>query len=132
MTLRPLLEGAQDWRPPANTAALYGTTHFAMRADERGIRSIPGHLLLWVVAEALRQDRTDLVAPVFLMSEASRAWRILLPEGCFYPVVRLGGCLVTIYTQAQIKNVRHARRQRKRMTGKRARFVVGGVAGHEW
>ncbi len=131
MSLRPILEGAQEWHPTVDTAEVFGRTHFAKRAAERGVRSVPGHLLLWMVLEAHRGGHADLIAKVWPICEESTAYRILLPEGAFYPVIR-GIAAVTIYNQDQIRMVRKARRLRKRMTGSRIRRVVGGVAGNEW
>jgi len=129
--LRPLLEGARDWIPPADAARIFGRTHFADRAADRGVRSVPGHLLLWVVLEALRLERSDLVEPVFLLCEGdgSFLYRVLLPEGVFYPVVR-NGAAVTLYSAAEVRVLRQRRRHRHRMVGRRQRRAPGSV--HEW
>lgn len=131
MTVRPLLEGARDWVPPENVAELYGAGHAAIRARQRGISSIPGGLLMWVVLEAVRRGRTDLVAPVYQICEGSTLHRILLPEGPFYPVFR-EGALVTIYGPREKRQMRHTRRLRKRKTGSRVRKAPPGEYGNEW
>lgn len=124
MTLEPILQGAQDWLPPGDyVLGLFERTHFAQRCRERGVRSVPGGLLLWVVKEALERRRTDLVEPVFRICDESELCRILLPEGAFYPVLR-GGCPVTIYTAAQKREMQRVRRARKRHKGTRLRRAV--------
>lgn len=121
--LAPLLEGARDWIVPPGQAAHLRQTHFAARAAERGVRSIPGHLLLWVVQEAHRRGRTDLVAPVWPICDESTLYRIRLPEGVFYPVFR-GDVAVTIYGAREKRNLCRARRGRKKHHGRRLKPAV--------
>jgi hypothetical protein len=121
--MTPLLQGAWEWCPPVRAADIFGSTHFAARCAERGVRSVPGYLLLWVVKEALDRGRDDLVAPVYAICEESTLYRILLPEGAFFPVIR-GGVPVTIYTAKEKQNLRRTRRMRRRHTGSRVRKAV--------
>jgi hypothetical protein len=120
MSLRPLLEGASSWRVPAGTAERFGACHFAIRAGQRGVQSIPGALLMWVVLEALEHGRSDLVEWVYDVGDGSALYRILLPEGAFFPVLR-GGRLVTIYSAREKRDMAAARRFRKRCFGTRRR-----------
>ena len=120
MTVIPLLLGVQDWLPPARTADIFGKTHFAARAVERGVRSIPGHLLLWIIKEAIHLGRADLVSPVYALCDESTLYRVILPEGQFYPVVK-DGAPVTIYSATEKRKLQRSRRLRKRHTGARAR-----------
>lgn len=113
--LVPLLQGLGKAPPEAMRDSL-SQTHFAARAAERGVRSVPGWVLLWAVREALAGGRADLVEPVFQIRPGAMLYRILLDEGAFYPVV-CDGVPATIYTQAQARKHRHGRRLRKRQTG---------------
>ncbi len=122
MSLQPILEGARSWCPPADVQERFGAAHFAIRAAERGVKSVPGHLLMWVVLEALARGRDDLVAPVFPIGDGSVLYRILLPEGPFYPVLR-GGRAVTIYSRREKRQQAAARKFRKRCFGTRLRRV---------
>ncbi|WP_291732311.1 hypothetical protein [Leisingera sp. F5] len=123
MSLRPILEGARGWTVPADTAGQYGACHFAARAGERGVRSIPGHLLMWVVLEARRLGRADLVERVYDMGDGATLYRILLPEGAYYPVAR-GDRLVTIYSPREKRQMAVNRRFRKRHFGTRMQRAV--------
>lgn len=121
--LVPLLEGARTWVVPPQTEAVFRATHFAQRATERGVVSVPGYLLAWLVCEALDTGRADLIEPVFRLDPEAVLYRVLLPEGAFYPVVR-GARPVTLYTAAEKRNLRFTRRMRKRTTGCRSRRTV--------
>lgn len=120
--LRPLLEVASDWIPPAGVQQLLGGSHFALRAGERGVVSVPGGQLLWLVGQARQRQREDLLEPVFRLCPESTLHRIILPEGAFYPVIR-GGVAVTIYSPFEKRQLRRARRLRRRVTGSRHRQV---------
>lgn len=121
--IAPLLEGAAGWVPPASINLGVPVSHFGRRAVERGVVSVPGDVLQWAVERALVMGRDDLVADVFDIDAQSRLVRVLLPEGHFYPVIAPNGVAVTLYAQAQLSQVRAARRCRLRLTGKRLRVV---------
>jgi hypothetical protein len=118
--LTPILQGARYWPVPSDLERSAGQSHFAQRAVERGVSSVSGAVLFWLVDQALACHREDLLAPVFTLDCHSALYRILLPEGPFYPVIRMARP-VTIYTQNQVRAVRHARRLRLRQYGQRQR-----------
>jgi hypothetical protein len=119
--LVPILDVAQNWAVPRDARARFSGTHFARRAAERGVTCLPGWALQWVVIESLDRHRSDLIAPVFDLNEGATAYRIILPEGCFYPVVRASGAVMTIYNQEMMRRVRRGRRARFKRTGVRVR-----------
>lgn len=122
--LRPLLEGAFDWVPPGDVSRGAPVTHFGQRAAERGALAIPGDLLKWAVERAISEGREDLAEPVFSVDDAgARLYRVILPDGVFYPVVKGDGHAVTIYTPDQVRSSRRARRNRNKHRGCRARRV---------
>jgi hypothetical protein len=116
----PLLTAAADWIAPAFAINPEPVTHFGQRAAERGVDSIPGDLLKWAIERAVGEGREDLVEPVFLICSDSRLFRVMLPEGVFFPVIK-GRVAVTIYSAEMVRQLRRARRRRKREQGRRQR-----------
>lgn len=116
----PLLTAAADWIVPAFAINSSPVTHFGKRAAERGVDSIPGDLLKWAIEQAVGEGREDMVEPVFPICSKSRLFRVLLPEGVFFPVIN-GGVAVTIYSEEMVRQLRRARRWRKRNQGRRQR-----------
>lgn len=122
MTLQPLLIAAADWIAPQGLLDDPAPrTHFGIRAAERGVSTLPGDLLKWVVERALFLDRGDLVELVFRIDQESRLFRIILPEGMFFPVVSQRGNAVTIYTTEMVRKARADRRWRLAKHGCRQR-----------
>jgi hypothetical protein len=122
--LRPFLDALEVWPCPAGIGG-ETVTHFGIRAAERGISSINGDLLKWYVERALAAGRDDLVERVRPICPEVTVFRIMLPEGPFYPVVRVRrGQARTIYTQDQMRTQRQVQRSRKRSSGSRTRRWV--------
>ncbi|MBV1929473.1 MAG: hypothetical protein KUG81_08190 [Gammaproteobacteria bacterium] len=94
-------------------------THFGERAVEYGIESIQGDLLKNAVQRAIAAERFEAIEFVFRMGEAARLYRILLPEGRFYPVISNRGVAMTIYPHSYVDRVRGFRKYCKRKFGKR-------------
>ncbi|PCJ08763.1 MAG: hypothetical protein COB16_06635 [Rhodobacteraceae bacterium] len=86
----PLLEGVQNWGLPADVDQRHGVPHFVERAEERGVVSVSGAQLYWYVSLALVRGRDDLVELVSPTRSGGVLYRIWLPEGLFYPVIREG------------------------------------------
>lgn len=107
--LRPFLDVAQFWRVPDDARGQFGQTHFARRAEERGVTCLPGWALHWAVCHALRAGCSDVIERVFAMRNGSVIYRILLPEGAFYPVVNAAGVVTTIYTQDILRKAKRGR-----------------------
>lgn len=118
--LRPFLDVAAAWVPSPDINQGEATTHFGARAAERGFPSVPGDLLKWAVERAIAQGRDDITTLVWPICEKSTLYRIILPDGIAYPVIR-GGVAVTIYTPAQVRVMRAARRARLAGSGRRMR-----------
>ena len=118
--LRPILEAPFAADAPERVRDVFTRTHFSDQAAARGVRSVPAWTLLWLVREALEAGHSDLVEPVFDICPVSRLYRIILPEGAFYPVVR-AGVPVTLYTADMVRALRGTRRWSKRTTGRRIR-----------
>lgn len=125
--MRPLVEAAGDWVCPDGLARRDPLSHFGGRALARGVQSVPGDLLKWIVERAVREAREDVAERMFSVAPACYLYRVDLPEGLFYPVVRYcdGGRVVavTIYTQRMAGQVRKERKdwRRKRPVRKHAR-----------
>lgn len=119
--LVPILSVASEWTAPDGVGFGPPRTHFGDRAAERGVRSIPGDLLKWAVEVSVAQGRTDLAEFVFAIDAQSLVFRVLLPEGPFYPIVTPAGRAVTIYSQSQLRNVRRSRQGYLSETGSRKR-----------
>lgn len=120
--LGDFLEGTEGWTPPAGMGDGAPVTHFGQRAAERGVASVHGDRLKWMVERALFEGRGDLIERVFQVCPETAAYRILLPEGPFYPIVRLRqGKARTIFDHAAIRDQRQGRRKRKKSSGMRRR-----------
>lgn len=117
--LRPFLDVAQFWRVPDDARARFLVTHFAQRAEERGVTCLPGWALHWAVCHAYETKRWDVIERVFSLKTGAAAWRILLPEGPFYPVITSDHRVVTIYSAELMRQVRAGRKGRLRRTGRR-------------
>lgn len=117
----PLLQGMDHCVPPPEVLTLVPVTHFGKRATERGVSSIPGDLLKWVVETALNSRRDDLVELVFVIDSESTLYRIHLPEGLFYPVLANSGIAVTLLTAKMLRQVKHSRARCRHRTGRRQR-----------
>lgn len=126
--LQEFYRAAAQWTPPAVLLSGPAKTHFGQRAAERGVNSIPGDVLKWAIERAVTAARHDLVEHVFDIDPATRVYRVILPEGVFYPVISRGGTAMTIYTQGMLRQVRNARRGRKQACGCRERQARGGRA----
>jgi hypothetical protein len=111
----PLLEGVQNWTPPEDVDLVHVLAHFAIRAEERGVVSVSGSRLLWYVNAALRRRRDDLIEYVWPTRTGGDLYRISLPEGLFYPVVR-GGCAATIFDADGKRRAQVGRRLSRRHT----------------
>lgn len=123
--LRPILSALDDYTPPAGLDAEGPKTHFASRAENRGVKSIDGELLKWLVERALHEGRADLIEKVFDVCPATAIYRVLLPEGPFYPVVRQATLKArTLYSRDELRGQRFGRRMRKRLQGRRSRRAV--------
>lgn len=124
MTLRPILD-ALDLCPGAARAASEGQSlqcHFNARAAARGVVSLPPEALRLAVRFAVAAGRDDLAEPVFETCARTRAYRILLPEGVFFVLVRIDtSAPVTIYSRDMMRAHRRGRKHRLRRTGSRAR-----------
>ena len=101
-------------------AALHQGGHFDQRAAERGVTSLPGYVLLAVCEAALAARREDMIEKVWPICPASSCYRVLLPEGAFYPIWR-GGRFRTIYSADEIRKARDERRRAKKSHGRRMR-----------
>lgn len=124
MSLAPILSVAGTWTAPGDLGAPGAPrSHFGARALQRGVVSIHGDLLKWAVERALDLGRADLVEFVFAIDADGRLFRIMLPEGLFYPVISPGGTAMTIYCAAQVRRLREVRKSRLRKTGSRIRPV---------
>lgn len=122
--LKPFIPSVADMIPPANLFTPEPLSHFGRRARQRGVVSIPGDLLHWAVERALLEGRAHAIDLVFNICPTTAVYRILLPEGSFYPVVRDGSMAVTIYCQRQMQMVRKGRALRKKHQGNRLRRDV--------
>jgi hypothetical protein len=120
--LRPFLPGVADMVPPPALFNSTPLTHFGERAGQRGVCCIPGDLLKWAVERALFEGRQDVIEKVWDICPDTSLYRILLPEGAFYPVIRRdNGVAVTIYSQAEKSTSRLGRNLRKKHCGRRTR-----------
>lgn len=120
--LRRLDEALAELCPPVDLGFGAEEPHFAMRARERGVRSIRGDLLKWAVERAFVLGRDDLIEPVFAVCPECTIYRVLLPEGPFYAVMRPAKARAcTLYSHAEMRSVRRGRRARKHLTGRRGR-----------
>lgn len=114
----PILEAAQEWVAPGVDQENLSRSHFARRCADRGVASLPGWVVHWMVLEALARGREDLLEPVYNLSKGAVLYRVLLPDGPFFPVVR-DGVPVTIYSVTEKRDLRFIRRRRKRRKGTR-------------
>lgn len=94
-------------------------THFGKRAAEHGVESIQGDLLKSAIQRAIAANRTDLLEFVFHLGPDARLFRILLPEGRFYPVISQRNVAMTLYPHSYVDRVRSQRQHRKRKFGNR-------------
>ena len=78
---------------------------------------------MWVVKEALRLGRDDMVEWVYDVGDGAALYRILLPEGAYYPVVR-NSRLVTVFSAHEKRGQASNRKFRKRCFGTRKRRVA--------
>lgn len=117
--LRPFLDVAQFWRVPEDARARFLVTHFAQRAEERGVKCLPGWALHWAVVHAFESAQWEILERVFTLKAGAAVWRILLPEGPFYPVITSDGRVVTIYTPDMMRQVRAGRKYHLRHRGRR-------------
>lgn len=132
MMLTPFLDATAGWHVPGFIDLDAPTqTHFADRAREFGVRSVNGDWLKYQIEKAIAAGRDDLVERVFKICEVSALYRVLLPEGPFYPVVRYDTrnpadqlVIVTLYDTERMRATRAARGSRKRRKGTRLRATV--------
>ena len=124
MSLRPFLARVATLVPPPHVSFGAPVSHVGQRALQRGVVSVPGDVLAWAISEAQGRGWSDCIEFVFDICPESAVYRILLPEGPFYPVIRCGDQLRTIFTQDQIRAMRRVRRLTKRRAGRRVRRDV--------
>lgn len=134
----PLIEGALDWRCPLDLAAPPTKSHFGRRAEGCGVNSVPGDLLRYLCQTALDQGRSDLIEHVFPLDSGSDLYRVILPEGLFFPVSRADRVtglpvIVTLYTCDMARAARRERKdwrckRRVRLHARRAPLPPLGVA----
>lgn len=128
--LDPFLDGAAAWGVPDFIDLSAPTqTHFADRAREFGVQSVNGDLLKHQVERAITMGRLDMVERAFKICPVSSVYRIMLPEGLFYPVIRTNTrrpgasvVAVTLYDAERFKGTRRNRNSRKRNTGNALRL----------
>jgi hypothetical protein len=125
MMLVPMLSVAGAWVAPDGCGVGRARSHFAERAAERGVTSIHGDLLKWAVEKAVADRRSDLAELVFSIDAVSRVFRVILPEGAFYPIIAPNGNCVTLFSAREIRQTRHARKGRLKRAGKRERALRG-------
>ncbi len=120
--LRPILSALGEWVPPHDLGRGEPISHFGQRAAERGVASIHGDILQYLIHRALAEGRGDLIEQVRPLCDETMAFRVLLPEGCFYPLIKGDPPrAVTCYDQKQMRQVKLSQRWRRRKSGTRAR-----------
>ena len=125
--LKPLIcDETRGWHVPAEALRACAETHFAMRAAERGMVDVPPALLKWVVDEALRLGRDDLVQHVFDLGERATLCRILLESGPWYPVIcPAQRTAMTLYSADMARRVRRKLKWQRRNPGRPFSVVRG-------
>lgn len=118
--LKPFWRETWDWIPPPSIVHDGAPrSHFGLRAIERGFVYRRGDVLKWAVERAVALGRDDLAEFVCNVDQkgGSRIFRVLLPAGPAYPVIKRDGTAATIYSQDEIRGVKAARRFRRRHFG---------------
>lgn len=109
---------------PANPEVVLGRlgdpqSHFGQRAQARGITSVPGDVLHWVIRWAVCAGRADFVEFVFSHDNGKKFYRFRVDEGMFYALIGQGCSPVTVYTAQMIRQERARRKRCRRFRSRR-------------
>lgn len=101
------------------------SSHFAIRARERGILTVDGEILKAAIEAALRDPEQTMLDKVCVSVGGGVIYRFFVPDGVFYAVVR-NGVAATVLTQAMVRKKKWAlKMQRRGFTRRNARLPRG-------